>query len=164
MQDRLGDLRRQRELVAEHLRWLDREIARESAVSGQPNTPTAAPIAPLSPTIPISKSESVSPAVAAVPSPGSTIATTAPFAAVVPGHDLPAIDPNAVKSRTSWGCFFYILIAAVVLAGGTWALVWLARSTWSKELPPYFAPVTVIALVLVLGAAIRSLIARFRRD
>jgi hypothetical protein len=39
--DRLTELKRQRALMAEHLQWLDREIA---AVAGHPGNPVAPPL------------------------------------------------------------------------------------------------------------------------
>lgn len=54
MPDRLDDLRRQRELVRQHLAWLDAEIARDRSPAGVPTSdsaplPEAAPRAAAAP-------------------------------------------------------------------------------------------------------------------
>jgi hypothetical protein len=144
MQDRLGDLRRQREMIAGHLRWLDRAIAecegteKDSAPSSLLSPPAAVvPIAATSPhpgsaATPDAPFQVVSDAGTAVPPPQS------PVAAVI-AAELPSIDPGQVKTRTRWGCFFYMLLAALALAGGTWLLISLSRCSALRSPTPAHA-------------------------
>ncbi len=132
MQDRLAELRRQRALIAEHLAWLDREIA---AGGTAPVATTAAP------TTPVVKSAPPPPAI----DPAAILAKAAePQTAVTPPATdgphtdlLPEHRPADIKSDVRRGCFLYLALAtlAVIVFGGL--LVWASRAyKHSQQQPP----------------------------
>ena len=133
--NRLNDLRRQRELVAEQLAWIDREIA---AAGGLPTT-TPATAVPPPPALRL-----VTPA-AAVPIPPSApvrvpIVPLTPPAALnveIPAHvaaqadamlDEYRVAPDAMKSDVKKGCFLYFFAAFALFALGVVALYFIFRA------------------------------------
>ncbi|HEX2862658.1 MAG TPA: hypothetical protein VHN79_13510 [Lacunisphaera sp.] len=105
MSDRLTELRRQRALLHEHLEWLDREIARESAAAGSSSPRAAKPAS-------------------ATPSP-------APLKkASFPNEDLLLEQYQSsgasIHSEVKRGCMIYFFAAFALLAIGVIAfyLVW----------------------------------------
>jgi hypothetical protein len=162
MPDRLAELRRQRALIADHLAWLDREIA-AAAVPIQPPVPPSSTILepPAQPFAPKPPLEPAAILTAAKPSPAPT--------AVLPetdshAHLLPEHQPADVKQDVRRGCFLYFALAAVAVIGGTGLLVWAARSAWFRtEVSPYLAKVFFVALLLILVAGIRGIISKFRQ-
>ncbi|MFT3828428.1 MAG: hypothetical protein QM691_01855 [Opitutaceae bacterium] len=124
MQDRLAELRRQRALVAEHLAWLDRELAAaapaEAASPSSENKPRPAsdlaapppglPAGPLAP--------------ADNPPPDST-----PHAA------LPEAKPAEIRSDVRRGCFLYFAIATLLGLAGVALIIWLSQA-YKKSHPP----------------------------
>ena len=125
--DRLQQLRRQRELVAEQLAWLDREIA---AVAGAP-----AP-APPAPPPPAPASPPVRPAVVAPPA-----SSLAPAPAPARDVSLPAdptasadvlleeyrVAPDTLKSDVKKGCLLYFFAALALFALGVVGLYFFFR-------------------------------------
>jgi hypothetical protein len=98
--DRLAELQRQRELVREHLAWLDREIAGAAPVISGEKAPTQTPVKPTTPT----------PAHANGPMPSSL----SPFSA-------PAVpDPIGSAADAKRGC---LIFAAIAFFLGALALV-----------------------------------------
>ena len=103
--ERLQQLRRQRELAAEQLAWLDREIA---AASGAPVPAPAEPplVRPVvSPTMPVA-----APAPAA---PGLTPQAAADAEAILAQY---RVEPDSMKSDVKKGCFLYFFAALAVVA------------------------------------------------
>ena len=151
MQDRLAELRRQRALVAEHLAWLDREIA---AAEGKPSpAPLPAPTPTPAPTATEILAKVAEPAPALPP-----VASDHPDAAL-----LPEPQPTDIKNDVRRGCLLYFALASLAVVAGTGLLVWAARSPWFREeVSPYFSKAAFILLVLALAAGIRGLVAKFR--
>jgi hypothetical protein len=113
MEDSNGELRRQRELVAAHLRWLDEQIARSS---GQ-LLPVAIPAAPPPP---------IATPVSVTPPPLSTGTIPLPAAsAVLPDIAIPEIDPGSIRNEVRRGCFIYVIIVTVLLAASIAVAVWI---------------------------------------
>jgi len=135
MPDRLNELRRQRALVAEHLAWLDREIAAESgspAPRAHPEQATrvegpAPLVAPAS-----------APALRPTPLPLMPQAP-APAAALDPEMSAQAaadadalleqyrVAPDALKTDVRTGCFLYFFAAMALLALGVIGLYFYFR-------------------------------------
>jgi len=111
MEDRQGDLRQQRELIAAHLRWLDQEIAR----TAQPTEPVAA-VPPVSPP--------PAPGLPGLQAPLSSPLSTA--AQIAPELTLPEIDPHSIRNDVRRGCFIYILVVSLLLAASVAVAVWIA--------------------------------------
>jgi len=88
---RLAELQRQRDLVREHLAWLEREIAREHNV-----TPPVAPTAVVS--------------VSVRPEPSVPPATPSPPA------ELPKPDPIGAAAEARRGCLLFFFAAFAILA------------------------------------------------
>ena len=114
MSDRLDDLRRQRALVAEHLAWLDREIA-----AAQPAAPKPAPPAPVAaPAVPSTRKEGFhAPAAPATTPPG--VARSGPTKDDRQADDILSnyrVEPNAMKSDIKKGCFLYFFGALALVA------------------------------------------------
>jgi len=179
MPDRLAELRRQRALIAEHLAWLDREIATaaanaaEQASTTEPNTaavlvePSAsASFVPL--TAPAAPPLDAAAVLASIKADGAEKPTaTGPTDSLTTKTELgapaPDKDQRDVRTETRKGCFLYLLIASAATALGVWLLIWASHSAWVKEeAGPYIVKATVLALILALGASLRSLIAKFR--
>jgi hypothetical protein len=103
--ERLQQLRRQRELAAEQLAWLYREIA---AVSGAPASAPAEPplVRPvMTPTVP---------AAAPVPAaPELTPKAAADAEAILAQY---RVEPDSMKSDVKKGCFLYFFAALAVVA------------------------------------------------
>lgn len=152
MQDRLAELRRQRALVAEHLVWLDREIADAEG------KPAPAPLPALTPSPALSAAAEI---VAKTPGPAPAVPPVArdqPDAAL-----LPEPQPADIKNDVRRGCLLYFALASVAVVAGTAFLIWAARSPWFREeVSPYLSKAAFILLILALGAGIRGLIAKLR--
>ena len=113
MSDRLTELQRQRRLLQEHVAWLDREIAAESAKSGATPAPLPA-------------------AVQSTPLESATLAAAAQRATTQLDSALPAdaeaileqyaTPPRSIQSDVKRGCFVYVALAAALLAAAVTAL------------------------------------------
>lgn len=118
MDDPTGELRRQRDLVAAHLRWLDEQIAHTRVT---PQSPPAAPSVPVAqaqtPTMPAAAHVGEPPASAAAPSPSA-----------IPEIAMPEVDPGSVRNEVRRGCFIYVAIASLLLIVSVALAVWVARS------------------------------------
>ena len=115
MQDRLAELRRQRALVAEHLAWLDRELA------------AAAPEPIPGPVLPASGAAATS-AVPSVPAD--------PAAADSAGEPpLAQPDPADIKSDVRRGCFLYFAAAVFLGLVGVGLIIWLSQE-YKERHPP----------------------------
>ena len=132
MPDRLAEIRRQRALVAEHLAWLDREIAAAAPASAAPVAPTApavvpAPIAPLDPAAILAAATAAKPAaqISAAPSIEDDIAE----------KHLPRRQPDSIQQDVRRGCLLYFAIAALLVIGLCALLVWVSRA-YNKSHPP----------------------------
>jgi hypothetical protein len=104
MKSRLEALLRQRELLREHVQWLDEEIAAERArvSAAAPATSTVRPL----PT----------------PAPQPTVASATPAIATAP---LPAeADVKGLHNEVRRGCFVYLSIATVLLAALVAFIYW----------------------------------------
>ena len=115
MSDRLTELFRQRALVAEHLAWLDREIARlgnaPAAHPGQAAPAPSAPAATPAPAIP----DALRAAIPATTTPPTGVATDA---ATPPAEEIPEqyrFSPTTVHQDVRKGCLLYFAAAFVVL-------------------------------------------------
>ena len=125
---RLNDLRRQRELVAEHLAWIDREIATAAGQPTAPAAPAPAPqLAPVSTPAPQPALRLVTPA----PRPvmvTSAAAQTGP----VPDPDAMLeefrVQPDELKTDVRKGCFLYFLGAFALFGLGVVALYFIFRA------------------------------------
>lgn len=117
MTDRLAELRRQRALVAEHLAWLDREIA--AANPAAPPPPSLSP-AVESPAVTATRSEPLPPAPAPQP----------------PASALPESRPADIRRDVRRGCLLYFALAALLVAGGCALLVWVSRTYNSAHTGP----------------------------
>lgn len=123
MQDRLAELRRQRALVAEHLAWLDREIAAVPAVvPAVPAQPTPAP-APASAAIPIGNP------LPAASQPEPSAATPAD------ALPLPEAKPAEIKDDVRRGCLLYFALASLFAITVIALLIW-ASQAYKKSHPP----------------------------
>ena len=117
MSDRLAELRRQRALMAEHLAWLDREIA---------GTGEKAPsVAALSASVPAAHHPVAAPtATPTAPADPTPAAATAPATAVAPEVAAAAdaileeyrVQPDSVHTDVKKGCFLYFAAAFALLA------------------------------------------------
>ncbi|HUG10328.1 MAG TPA: hypothetical protein VMM36_04910 [Opitutaceae bacterium] len=113
MEDPNGELRRQRELVAAHLRWLDEQIARSPGQS----SPAAIPLVPPPP---VSTSKPMPPPhvpVGAIPAPVAS--------GSIPELVLPEIDPGSIRNEVRRGCFIYVIIVTLLLAASIAVAVWI---------------------------------------
>lgn len=146
MPDRVAELRRQRTLIAEHLAWLDRELA-AAAPSPQPaGTPAAAQ--PVS-QAPAPVSVSIPPPPVAPPQPpldpsAILAAATAPKTPPPPAPDphahlLPERPPADIKQDVRLGCLLYVVLATVVLVGFCALIYWGSqkyKASHPKTPPP----------------------------
>jgi hypothetical protein len=124
MSDRLAELRRQRELVQQHLAWLDREIAAEAAKQNPAQT-AAALAAAVAATTP-----KISPAPLAQSA--ADVSATPPAAAQAnPDADRILeefrVSPSALHHDVKKGCFLYFA-AALALFFAIVALLYIALS------------------------------------
>ena len=89
MSDRLAELLRQKQLLQEHLNWLDQEIARTatSAVLGTPPSPSVAKPAPEAPATP---PEAVVSALPATPAVAMPVRKTPPASSIETAPPAPA--------------------------------------------------------------------------
>jgi hypothetical protein len=113
MPDRLNELRRQRELIREHLEWIEREI---TAAAGSD------PIRP----VPAAKPTKWSAPPAAPRKTSSAPATGDPDALVAKYGQ----DSGNVHENVKQGCFLYFALAFVLLGAG---VVWLYWHTFHKH-------------------------------
>jgi hypothetical protein len=105
MSDRPAELRRQRALIAEHLAWLDREIARATpAASPAPDSP-----APTTPPLPS----------APAPLPPPPELKNLEADAIL---DRYRTEERSLKDDVRKGCFLYCAAAVVLLALGVAAI------------------------------------------
>ncbi|HLP26775.1 MAG TPA: hypothetical protein VK477_13925 [Acidobacteriota bacterium] len=130
MQDRLAELRRQRTLVAEHLAWIDREIAAATPAESPAQLPTD--ISRTAPTPAV-------PAILGVPQP---VAATSPLplgdasaAGAVPLPSLPETKPAEIQSDVRRGCFIYFALATFLGLAGVALIIWLSQE-YKKSHPP----------------------------
>lgn len=114
MSDRLAELRRQRALLQDHLAWLDREIAAETAAA-QPITKIVEPSPPAAVVAP--------PAAARADFP----ATVQPNAGTDVLLDEYRVAPEALKRDIRKGCFLYFAAALVLLAVMVFGLYFALR-------------------------------------
>lgn len=130
MQDRLAELRRQRALVAEHLAWIDREIAAaapaDSPLQSSADAPRPAPnltvnavSEPPQPVLPINPSQR----------------SDASAPASVPLPSLPESKPAEIQSDVRRGCFIYFALATFLGLAGVALIVWLSQE-YKKSHPP----------------------------
>jgi hypothetical protein len=132
MSDRLEELRRQRNLIEEHLAWLDREIAAasgEPAVAPPAPTPIPAPVASVAPAAvaPVVVAPVVAPVPVAAPAiPSEPIApeVAATADAILDEY---RVAPAALHSDVKKGCFLYLLAAFGLLALGVIGLYYALR-------------------------------------
>jgi hypothetical protein len=114
MSDRLDDLRRQRALVAEHLAWLDREIAAAQAAAPKPALPAPA----TAPVVIAPRKEGLSaPAAPATTKPD--VVQSGPTKDDRQADDILSnyrVEPNAMKSDIKKGCFLYFFGALALVA------------------------------------------------
>lgn len=117
MPDRLDELRRQRALVADHLAWLDREIA-----GATPPTEERAPLDPAP--LPLSAAKATVSTRAYAGSPANSSAT--PSAPADPDSILAEyrVEPKSVRQDVRKGCFLYFALAFILLFAAVGAL-WL---------------------------------------
>ena len=112
MSERLADLRRQRALVAEQLAWLDQEIA--AAAGSAPAAVSPAPVAPAVPAVAAPVAPPLPPARVPVPPP-----IAAPPAALAEADEMLEkyrVEPGALKSNVTKGCFLYFFAALALVA------------------------------------------------
>ena len=145
MPDRLAELRRQRAHIADHLAWLDREIAsaaatiqpQESSAATAPSAafpePTPQPFAPKPPLDPA--------AILAVAKPSPATAAVRPDTDAH-AHLLPEHQPADVKQDVRRGCFLYFGLASLLVVVGCALLVW-ASQVYKKSHPPKPTPTQV---------------------
>ena len=147
MSDRLAELRRQRALLADHLAWLDREIAAEAkqvpaerVVAPNPVTPgipAASPARALSVATAADATVAttvtvVAPGVAATGK-GTGTAAAAPAPAIPPASTAQAeamleeyrVKPDTLKSDVQKGCLLYFALALGLVALGV-TVLWFA--------------------------------------
>lgn len=119
MDDRLAELRRQREIVAGHLRWLDQQIVR-SEMGGSPDAPVAAPT-------PTPVSHALAPATPS-PAPVASIQPGSPAGEpqAIPEVALPETDSTSIRSDVRRGCFIYVAVVTVLLAASLGVVLWIS--------------------------------------
>jgi len=139
MPDRLAEIRRQRALVAEHLAWLDREIAAAAPASAAPVAPTApavvpAPIAPPA-TAPSTLDPAAILAAAAAAKPAAQDSAAPSIEDDIAEKHLPRRQPGSIQQDVRRGCLLYFAIAALLVFGLCALLVWVSRA-YNKSHPP----------------------------
>lgn len=148
MSERLEELRRQRALLAQHLAWLDQEIAQAEVAPPSPlramPEPPRAPAMPTMPTMPMMPVAMAADVTSAIslntgrPAERSTtLAANAPMPPTpAPGATEPAAEqimdefrvaPENVTADVRKGCLLYFALAFVLLGLGVAALWWLFR-------------------------------------
>ncbi len=100
---RLAELQRQRDLVREHLAWLEREIAREHSVTPQAIAPAVVSVS----VQPEPSSPTPTPAVPTFPS------------------ELPKPDPVGAAAEARRGCLLLFIAAFAILALALFAIYFL---------------------------------------
>lgn len=142
-EDRLAELIRQRALVAEHLQWLDREIARASASQSLPSQPLAdRPAAAKSPTekdtapvFPPDDDASATPKVelASLPVAAPTVnLLTSASNAAKPAEPAPAdvigvSRVQDIRSQTRSGCLLWVIVGVVLFVATIIAMISMGR-------------------------------------
>jgi len=117
MDDPNGELRRQRDLVAAHLRWLDEQIARAPGTA-----PAPLPAPPTPPAMPASPPHLVA---TETPKSSATHVAASTTSASLPEIALPEIDPGSIRNEVRRGCFVYVAIVTLLLALSIAAAVWI---------------------------------------
>ena len=102
MSDRSDQLRRQRDLLREHLAWLEREIAEESA--GAKEEPSAWQAPSFNPPAPVDDRDAE---------------------AILAEY---RTQPASITRNTKLGCILYFVVALVLLVGAVLAFYAFARS------------------------------------
>lgn len=127
MSDRLAELRRQRALIAEHLAWLDRQIAEASGAGGA-KPPTSLP-GPHSAPSPVPGPQGVAVVAAALKATAQTAGRPSESPEVVAAADAILEEYRqpeaALKTDIRKGCILYFVAALGVLAAGI-AVLWFA--------------------------------------
>ena len=78
-------------------------------------------------------------------------------------HLPPKRQPTDIQQDVRRGCLLYFVLATVAVVAGTGLLIWASQSPWFHEvIAPYLTKAFFIALVLALGAGIRSLVSKIR--
>jgi hypothetical protein len=135
MPERLAELRRQRALIAEHLAWLDREIATSSSASAVPAAATPAPAA-LDPGAMLAADAAAKGTASAKPSSPSVEDELAAK------HLPPPRQQGDIRQDVRRGCLLYFGIAAFLVAGLCALLIWVSN-IYSKSHPPIPKPVPI---------------------
>ena len=107
MEEPLGELRRQRELIAAHLRFLDDQIARKSGQTPDQKQEEA----------------TVAPDPAQSPPEAEDVAETA---GSQPDVEVPEIDPASVRAEVRRGCMIYVAIATVLCVAALGFAYWMS--------------------------------------
>jgi len=163
MPDRLAEIRRQRALVAEHLAWLDREIAAAAPATAAPVAPTTTAVVPAPIAPPATAPSPLDPAAILAQVAGSKSGPLPAAVADPDAHPVPEHQPADIKNDVRRGCLLYFALASVAVVAGTAFLIWAARSPWFREeVSPYLTKAFFVALILALGAGIRSLASKIR--
>jgi len=122
MPDRLQELRRQRALVADHLAWLDREIAADPAATAPgPGAPSPAAPVPVVPPVRLPASLPAQPSVAGENSPVEAV-VAAEADAILEDY---RVAPDELKTDVKKGCFLYFFAALAFVALGVVVLYFL---------------------------------------
>jgi hypothetical protein len=140
MSQRLAELHRQRQLVEEHLAWLNREIAAEligGALKHEPAPRLAEDLPPAAPSRSATTTTAASAdgakaetsttgatSAATPPVPDSSLSASLPPEALIDEYRTP---PDALRDEVRKGCFLYLALAFGVLAVGIAVLYILFR-------------------------------------
>ena len=137
MPDRLAELRRQRALIAEHLAWLDREIAAAGPAStSSPEPPTASVPEAASAPSPAGLAPAAIPAAATTAKPGAPATVGHAAEDDIATKHLPTKrQPADIQQDVRRGCLLYFSIAALLVIGLCALLVWVSR-VYNKSHPP----------------------------
>lgn len=137
MPDRLAELRRQRALIAEHLAWLDREIAAAgSASAASPEPPIASGLEAASAPVPAELDPAAILAAATTAKPVAPVAAGHATEDDIAAKHLPTKrQPADIQQDVRRGCLLYFSIAALLVIGLCALLVWVSRA-YNKSHPP----------------------------
>ncbi len=130
MSDRLDALLRQRELLQEHLDWLDAEIdaARPSSGTVAPSSAPVAPTAPIVARVPAAPRVALPAPIAPTAVVTSDVSPTAVAAQADEILESYRTPPTSVKSDVRKGCLLYFVGAFLLLGLGVTALYFLISS------------------------------------
>jgi len=109
MTPRMEQLKRQRALLHEHLRWLESEIAAETSAVLTVRPAAAAP------------APSIAPQPTTAPDHADLATASAPNA---PAAEVPEADVRGIHSEVRSGCLLYFAIAFVALAAVVGFIYW----------------------------------------